>query len=153
MHGRYYNRIRTHPRLQCHVRLLVPVFTLVLRASAAKTKTIQHLALALSERRTVGTAGMVPSEDDGVETHVSWSVSCERSCPEDGWLVRAPALTKMVFLKGCQDSLIGIVELRRGELASEFRGSLAGSNRAVRKDFVTVLYAEASAPSVATRSS
>jgi hypothetical protein len=45
-------------------RLFVPV--LVLRASAAKTKTIQHvaltLALALSERQTAGTAGMVPTK-------------------------------------------------------------------------------------------
>jgi hypothetical protein len=37
IHGRYENRTRTHPRLQCRARLFVPV--LVLRASAAKMKT------------------------------------------------------------------------------------------------------------------
>jgi hypothetical protein len=51
-------------------RLFVPV--LILRASAAKTKTIQHIAFALSEHRTAGTAGiagtagMISSEDDVV---------------------------------------------------------------------------------------
>jgi hypothetical protein len=55
--------------MSCRAKLFVPVF--VLRASAAKTKTIQHVVLALglafelelefSEHRT---AGLVSSEDD-----------------------------------------------------------------------------------------
>jgi hypothetical protein len=47
----------THPRLEYHAKISVPV----LRVSTVKTKTIQHVALALSESRT---EGAVPSEGD-----------------------------------------------------------------------------------------
>jgi hypothetical protein len=63
IHSTYYSRTMTYPMLQRHARL----FASVPRASAVKTKIIQHVSSF-----ELLTDGAAPSEEDVVRTRVIW---------------------------------------------------------------------------------